>query len=147
MLGEIFPREVGAAFDDVKVPAICDNPDPTSTVDDPKVSELDEDPESVACLAFNSEEVAETVADVTVAEVFKDMLDIAVEEAAAFGIEVGMATGQNDQTFLPWSQYRSNSNLRKPTASRLERQSPELSSSYLKPGKQAACKETPGDVT
>ena len=147
MLGEIFPREVGDAFE--KVPETSGSPDPTSTLDEPKVSDEDEDPELEACLAFNvdPEEAVGSVADVKVAEALEEKLDAPVEEASSFGIEAGMATGQNDQTFLPESQYKSSSNLRKPTASRLERQAPELSSSYLKRGKQAACKETPGDVT
>jgi hypothetical protein len=35
MLGEIFPREVGAGFDDENVPEISGSPDPTSTLDEP----------------------------------------------------------------------------------------------------------------
>lgn len=44
--------------------------------------------------------------------------------------EVGTATGQKDHTLRPWSQKRSISNLRNPTASKLERQMPKSSSSY-----------------
>jgi len=46
-----------------------------------------------------------------------------------------------------YSQYKSISSLRKPIASKFDKQSPELSSSYLRNGKQAAVKETPGLVT
>jgi hypothetical protein len=78
----------------------------------------------------------------------EERLTVVVEEGIALlYIEVGMATGQNDHTLRPSSQYKSTSNLRNPTASRFERQSPELSSSYLKWGKQAAERDTPGAVT
>lgn len=147
MLGEVFPREVGDAF--ATVPEIPGSPDPTSTLNELDVSDVDEESEAVACRAssIDPEEAVASGADVKVANVLEDRLDASFEGAVAFVIDSGMATGQNDQTFLPESQYRSSSNLRKPRASRLERQSPKLSSSYLKRGKQAACKETPGDVT
>lgn len=74
-------------------------------------------------------------------------LSVIVEEGIVFGIEVGIATGQKLHSRLLWSQYKSISNLRNPTASKFDKQSPELSSSYLRCGKQAAEKETPGMVT
>ena len=78
----------------------------------------------------------------------EEKLNMIVEDGSTLlRIALGIETGQKLQTFLPWSQYRSISNLRKPRASRLERQSPELSSSYRRLGKQAAEKETPGVVT
>jgi hypothetical protein len=121
MLGELLPSDVADALDNV--PEGDGSPDPTSALE-LKVLE------SVFCLAFRADpdEAVVTVPEVKAARVLEDKLkDPGVGTES--GTEVGMATGQNDQTFLPWSQYRSSSNLRKPTASRLERQSPEVSSS------------------
>jgi|SRR6266536_5122453 len=63
----------------------------------------------------------------------EERLTAVVEEGTALlYTDVGMATGQKDHTLRPSSQYKSSSNIRNPTASRFERQSPQLSSSYLR---------------
>ncbi len=64
---------------------------------------------------------------VEVAEEFR----LCVDEGKVSEIELGMAAGQKDHILLAWSQNKSISNLWKPTANRLEKHSPELSSSYL----------------
>jgi hypothetical protein len=77
----------------------------------------------------------------------EDESTVVVESGATPKILAVISTGQNDHTWRASSQYRSNSNLRKPEVRRLLRQSPESSSSYLKSEKQAAVKDTPGFVT
>jgi hypothetical protein len=89
MLGELLPSDVADALDNV--PEGDGSPDPTSTL------EL-KGPEAVFCLAFKADP-EEAVA----ARVLEDKLEDPVR-GTEFGTEVGMATGQNDQTFLPWSQ-------------------------------------------
>ena len=61
----------------------------------------------------------------------------------AFGIDAG----QKLQTCLASSQYKSISNLWKPTASKFERHRAASSLSYLRFEKQAADRDTPGAVT
>jgi hypothetical protein len=112
-------------------------------------SEIDSE---LTCRGFKAGEKEEEDIDGAASEVnggrgLDEKLRVVVDDGMAFGIEVGMATGHSDQTLLSWSQYRSISNLRNPTPSRLDKQSPESSSSYLRRGKQAAVKETPGPVT
>jgi hypothetical protein len=96
MLGELLPSDVADALDNV--PDGDGSPDPTSTL------ELKE-PEAVFCLAFKADpdEAVGTVPEVKAARVLEDKLEDPVR-GTEFGTEVGMATGQNDQTFLPWSQ-------------------------------------------
>jgi hypothetical protein len=60
-------------------------------------------------------------------------------------IEVGSATGQNDHSLLPSSQYKSIVNRRNPAANRFEKQSAKFASSNMLKGKQVAKSETPGN--
>lgn len=76
-----------------------------------------------------------------------EKVDVVANDKMPSGIDVGIPTGQKDQTVLPSSQYKSISNRRNPEARRFEKQSPELSSSYRRFGKHAAEKDTPGVVT
>lgn len=81
--------------------------------------------------------------EVRVEGVLDEKLREAVEEAVA----VGTATGQKLHSCRLSSQNKSISNLRNPSTNRLDKQSAELSSSYLENGKQAAVRETAGFVT
>ncbi|KAE8443828.1 hypothetical protein EG329_001335 [Mollisiaceae sp. DMI_Dod_QoI] len=90
--------------------------------------------------------VVGSAAEVKAARVLEEKAEVAVEDGTASGTEVGISTGQKDQTFLPSFQYKSISNRRKPEASRFEKQSAELSSSNRRVGKHAALKDTPGLV-
>jgi len=76
----------------------------------------------------------------------EEKLSVLVDNGTAFGSEDGIETGQNDHSPRPPSQKMSMSNLLKPTARRLDKQSPEASSSNLRCEKQAAVKDTPGAV-
>jgi len=66
-VGEAFPREVGDAFE--TVPEIPGSSDPISTLDEPDVSDVEENSEPVACLAssMDLEEAAASDVDVKVA--------------------------------------------------------------------------------
>jgi hypothetical protein len=152
MLGRVCPREVSALFVGLAVVwLVCAE----------GVSKLEEGVE-VACRAripvdkggldveasedSGNEEMGAS-ADSTAERALGLVSMVVLVPVSAFGTEDGTVTGQKLHTCLHWSQYKSISNLRKPTASRFERQSAELSSSYLRRGKQAAEKETPGVVT
>ena len=133
-MGRTFPRDVAAALDN-------------SELDDTTELEIDSE---LICRGFKIAEVEEEETEESAPEVGRVpgmKLRVVVDDGAALEIEAGMATGQKDHVLLPSSQYKSISNLRKPTASRLDKQSPEESSSYFSRGKQAAVKETPGLVT
>lgn len=108
----------------------------------------------LACRAFIADAVNDTkelplvvlVDEFRAVVELEEKLRVVVEAPPTFGIEFGTSTGQKDQTRLPWSQYKSISNRRKPEARRFEKQSAESSSSYRRVGKQAAVKDTPGVV-
>jgi hypothetical protein len=69
------------------------------------------------------------------------------EAGGAAELETGMETGQKLHNCLPSSQYKSNSNRRKPTAIRFDKQFPKFASSYCRCPKHALERVTPGAVT
>ncbi len=129
--------------------------DVSGGMDEPETTEVDIERELVSDVICRTPRIdagdsnsAELVgADVEFVVVEEEKLRVIVEDDGTLVITLGIAIGQKLQTFLPSSQYKSISNLRKPTARRLERQFPDSSSSYRRLGKQIDEKETPGVVT
>jgi len=84
-------------------------------------------------------------------EMSLDVVSEELEEEGGFAEDDGAgcvkATGQRLQTCKTSSQYKSTSNLRKPTASKFERHKVASSSSNFSLEKQADDRETPGVVT
>lgn len=89
IVGRTFPKEVTAVRIDSELEL---------------VNELVIDLE-LTCRGFKfwgeDEEIDAVVSDVNEERVFEVKLRVAVAEGAAFGIEIGILTGQNDQTPLP----------------------------------------------
>lgn len=97
--------------------------------EEPELGGVDEAVESLVSCRARRFVVASAEVRATVLE---DRLEVVVgvAEGITEETEAGIATGQKLHTRRSWSQYKSTSNLRKPLANRLERQSAELSSSY-----------------
>jgi hypothetical protein len=131
IVGRTIPKEVAVALDESEIDVI---------------RELEIDLE-LTCRSFKVAEEGAEKTDEVDGVLGVELRVVVVDDGSALGIEIGIATGQKDHTLLPSSQYKSISNLRKPTASKFDKQSPESSSSYLRCGKQAAVNETPGPVT